>query len=187
MQKSKKITLFEKLTDVNRFILIAFIFIFSFGLNGSTPPPVASTGTVLNEIRIVRQVAIPMRDGTVLYADIYRPVKPGKYPVIVTRTPYGLQRDNVHHERMTKFAQNGYIGIVQDVRGRYESDGKWEPFRDEANDGHDTIEWIAEQDFSNGKIAMQGGSYLGHNQWAAASQSPPSLDAIFPSVASTNL
>ncbi|EON79447.1 peptidase S15 [Lunatimonas lonarensis] len=128
-----------------------------------------------------------MRDGTILYADLYMPKNPGKYPVIVTRTPYGLQRENVHHERMTKFAQRGYVGIVQDVRGRYESDGKWEPFRDEANDGYDTIEWIAKQEFSNGKIAMQGGSYLGHNQWAAATQSPPSLDAIFPSVASTNI
>lgn len=185
MQKSKKIHLSQQLTDINRFLLIIFFFVVSFGLNGSTPTPV--TDDIHNEIRIVRQVAIPMRDGTILYADIYRPAKPGKYAVIVTRTPYGLQRDNVHHERMTKFAQNGYIGIVQDVRGRYESDGKWDPFRDEANDGHDTIEWIAKQDFSNGKIATQGGSYLGHNQWAAASQSPPSLDAIFPSVASTNL
>ncbi len=187
MQKTNMITFSGKFPDIKIFIFISFIFIFSFGLYGSMPPTITEQGTVLNEIRIVRQVAIPMRDGTILYADIYRPAKEGKYPVIVTRTPYGLQRDNVHHERLTKFAQNGYIGIVQDVRGRYESDGKWEPFRDEANDGYDTIEWIAKQDFSNGKIATQGGSYLGHNQWAAASQSPPSLDAIFPSVASTNL
>ncbi|MCC5939215.1 MAG: CocE/NonD family hydrolase [Lunatimonas sp.] len=186
MLKSKNINLWGNHANTN-LILIVIFFFYSAGLNGSTPTYVPDPGTVLNEIRITRQVAIPMRDGTILYADIYRPAKPGKYPVIVTRTPYGLQRENVHHERMTKFAQRGYIGIVQDVRGRYESDGKWEPFRDEANDGFDTIEWIAKQDFSNGKIATQGGSYLGHNQWAAATQSPPSLDAIFPSVASTNL
>jgi putative CocE/NonD family hydrolase len=187
MQKSHVNNLWDKGPKINQILVIILLLIVSAGLNGSAPPSLPDSGTVLNEIRIVRQVAIPMRDGTILYADIYRPAKAGKYPVIITRTPYGLQRDNVHHERMTKFAQRGYIGIVQDVRGRYESDGKWEPFRDEANDGFDTIEWIAKQDFSNGKIATQGGSYLGHNQWAAASQSPPSLDAIFPSVASTNL
>lgn len=147
----------------------------------------ADEGPILNEIRIERNKPVPMRDGVILYADVYRPVKPGKYPVILTRTPYGLQREGVHHERMIKFAQRGYVAIVQDVRGRYESDGKWEPFRDEASDGHDTIEWAAEQEFSNGKVAMQGGSYLGHNQWAAASQNPPSLVATFPSVASTNI
>nr|MBI1228695.1 CocE/NonD family hydrolase [Cytophagales bacterium] len=187
MQEKQKASRAGKFANVKSCLVIALFFACSFGLYGSMPATASDPGTVLNEIRLVRQVAVPMRDGTILYADIYRPAKPGKYPVIVTRTPYGLQRDNVHHERMMKFAQRGYIGIVQDVRGRYESDGKWEPFRDEANDGHDTIEWIAKQEFSNGKIAMQGGSYLGHNQWAAASQSPPSLDAIFPSVASTNL
>lgn len=187
MQKPHVFNLRGKGPKIYQNLVIILLFIVSAGLNGSTPPSLPDPGTVLNEVKIVRQVAIPMRDGSILYADIYRPANAGKYPVIVTRTPYGLQRDNVHHERMTKFAQRGYIGIVQDVRGRYESDGKWEPFRDEANDGYDTIEWIAKQDFSNGKIATQGGSYLGHNQWAAASQSPPSLDAIFPSVASTNL
>jgi uncharacterized protein len=187
MQEKHRLPITDKLSFIKSYLLIAFFVTISFGLYGSMPTNLSGSDIVLNEVKIVRQVAIPMRDGTILYADIYRPAKPGKYPVIVTRTPYGLQRDNVHHERMTKFAQRGYIGIVQDVRGRYESDGKWEPFRDEAKDGHDTIEWIAKQEFSNGKIAMQGGSYLGHNQWAAASQSPPSLDAIFPSVASTNL
>lgn len=142
---------------------------------------------VLNEIRIERNKPVTMRDGVILYADVYLPAKPGKYPVILTRTPYGLQREGVHHERMIKFAQRGYVAIVQDVRGRYESEGKWDPFRDEAEDGYDTIEWAASQDFSNGKVATQGGSYLGHNQWAAASQNPPSLVAAFPSVASTNI
>ena len=74
-----------------------------------------------------------------------------------------------------------------DVRGRYESEGKWEPFRDEARDGYDIIEWAAVQPFSNGKVATQGGSYVGHNQWAAASQRPPHLVAAFPSLASTNI
>ncbi|MGV3603996.1 MAG: CocE/NonD family hydrolase [Dyadobacter fermentans] len=142
--------------------------------------------TVLNEVRIERHKAVRMRDGVVLYADVYMPATPGRYPTIVTRTPYGVQRDGVH-QTMIKFAQRGYAVVVQDVRGRYESDGKWEPFRDEAKDGYDTIEWAAAQPFSNGKVATQGGSYLGHNQWQAASLNPPHLVAAFPSLASTNI
>jgi len=140
----------------------------------------------LNDIRIERHKAVTMSDGVVLYADVYLPADPGRYPTIVTRTPYGVQRDGVH-EVMTRFAQNGYAVVVQDVRGRYESEGKWEPFRDEAKDGYETIEWAAVQPFSNGKVATQGGSYVGHNQWAAASLNPPHLIAGFPSLASTNI
>jgi putative CocE/NonD family hydrolase len=140
----------------------------------------------LNDIRIERHKAVPMSDGVILYADVYLPAAPGRYPTLVTRTPYGVQRDGVH-EMMVRFAQHGYAVVVQDVRGRYESEGKWEPFRDEARDGYETIEWAAAQPFSNGKVATQGGSYVGHNQWAAASQAPPHLVAAFPSLASTNI
>jgi uncharacterized protein len=140
----------------------------------------------LNEIRIERHKAVTMSDGVILYADVYLPAAQGRYPTLVTRTPYGVQRDGVH-EMMVKFAQHGYAVVVQDVRGRYESEGEWEPFRDEARDGYETIEWAAAQPFSNGKVATQGGSYVGHNQWAAASQRPPHLVAAFPSLASTNI
>jgi uncharacterized protein len=138
------------------------------------------------EVRIERHKAIPMRDGVVIYGDVYRPAAEGKYPTLIVRTPYGVQRDGVH-ETMTKFAQRGYAVVMTDNRGRYESGGDWDPFRFEAKDGYDEIEWAAKQDFSNGKIGLQGGSYLGHVQWAAASQAPPSLVAIFPSLASTNI
>lgn len=127
-----------------------------------------------------------MRDGVKLYADIYLPEAPGKYPVIVTRTPYGTQRDGVSDE-MIPFAQNGFAVVMQDVRGRYESEGKWEPFRNEGRDGYDTIEWAAKQPWSNGKVGSQGGSYLGHVQWAAMSQNPPSLVTAIPRVASTSI
>lgn len=140
----------------------------------------------LNEIRIERYQAVKMRDGVTLYADLYRPAAPGRYPVLVVRTPYGTQRDAVHPV-MTRFAQNGYAVLMQDTRGRYESEGRWDPFRHEAEDGKDTVEWAAKQPWSNGKVAMQGGSYLGHVQWAAASQQPSGLVAIFPGVASTNI
>lgn len=139
-----------------------------------------------HEIKILRYQEVPMRDGVTLYADVYLPSEPGEYPTIVSRTPYGVQRAG-SHERFIKFAQNGYAVVFQDVRGRFESEGEWVPFRDEAEDGYDTIEWAASQPWSNGKVATQGGSYLGHNQWAAASQNPPSLVAAFPAVASTNI
>ena len=77
--------------------------------------------------------------------------------------------------------------LNQDVRGRYESEGKWDPFRFEAEDGYDTIEWAAKQPWSNGKVGLQGGSYLGHVQWRAATQAPPHLVTMFPAVASTNI
>ena len=100
-------------------------------------------------------------------------------PVLIVRTPYGVQRDGVH-QALIKFAQHGYAVYVQDVRGRYESEGKWDPFRNEANDGYDTIEWAAKQPWSNGQVGLEGGSYLGHVQWRAATQSPPSLVTMFP-------
>jgi uncharacterized protein len=138
------------------------------------------------KIRIERHLATPMRDGVKLYGDLYRPARDGKFPVLVIRTPYGVQRDGVH-QSMIKFAQHGYATFVQDVRGRYESEGQWDPFRNEANDGYDTVEWAAKQPWSNGKVGLEGGSYLGHVQWRAATQSPPSLVTMFPAVASTNI
>lgn len=147
-----------------------------------------STGSqALSElIRIEGRVPIAMRDGEKLYADIYRPQREGKFPVLVVRTPYGVQRDGMHETKI-RFAQNGYVVVVQDTRGRYESDGKWEPFRDEAQDGYDTIQWAARQPWSNGKVGMNGGSYLGHVQWRAASMAPPNLVTVFPAVASTSI
>jgi uncharacterized protein len=162
-------------------LLLVFVLFSSF-----SSTDISDNGSKLNDIRIERHKAVPMSDGVVLYADVYLPAAPGKYPTLVTRTPYGVQRDGVH-EMMVKFAQHGYAVVVQDVRGRYESEGKWEPFRDEAKDGYTTIEWAAVQPFSNGKVATQGGSYVGHNQWAAASLNPPHLVAAFPALASTNI
>lgn len=137
-------------------------------------------------IRIDGHVPVPMRDGVKLYADVYRPRREGRFPTIVTRTPYGVQRDGIH-EPLIKFAQRGYVVVVQDVRGRFESEGAWDPFRNEAKDGYDTIEWAARQPWSNGKVGMHGGSYLAHVQWQAATMAPPHLTAIFPVLASTSI
>jgi putative CocE/NonD family hydrolase len=139
-------------------------------------------------LRIMRHQPIPMRDGIRLFGDIYLPEKPGRYPTIVVRTCYGVQRENINlHQDMFTFARHGYAVVMVDTRGRYESEGKWTPFRDEGKDGYDVIEWAARQHFSNGKVGTQGGSYLGHNQWRAMSERPPHLKAAFPLVASTNI
>ncbi|MBI2689209.1 MAG: CocE/NonD family hydrolase [Acidobacteria bacterium] len=142
--------------------------------------------TAQEKVRVDSHVAVKMRDGVNLYADIYRPAREGKFPVMVTRTPYGTQRDGVH-AALFHFAERGYVVVNQDVRGRFESDGKWTPFTDEGKDGYDTIEWAAKQPWSNGRVGSFGGSYLGNNQWLAGAGTPPSLLAMFPAVASTSI
>ncbi len=143
---------------------------------------------VFEPILIDHHRPVRMRDGVTLYADVYRPARTDRFPTIVVRTPYGVQRENVGvHDNLVYLARTGYAVVNMDCRGRYESEGQWDPFRAEALDGYDTIEWAAKQPWSNGKVATQGGSYLGHVQWAAGTQQPPSLVAMFPAVASTNL
>ncbi|MEO7652153.1 MAG: CocE/NonD family hydrolase, partial [Bryobacteraceae bacterium] len=136
--------------------------------------------------RVEGHVAVPMRDGVKLYADVYRPRRQGRYPTLITRTPYGVQRDGMH-AAVIAFAQRGYAVVVQDTRGRFESEGAWDPFRNEAADGYDTVEWAAAQPWSSGKVGMHGGSYLGHVQWQAATMAPPHLTTFFPVLASTSI
>ncbi|MDA1314497.1 MAG: CocE/NonD family hydrolase [Acidobacteria bacterium] len=140
-----------------------------------------------NDITMENRVAVPMRDGVILYADIFRPVGEGKYPVLVSRTPYSTERAPSSYTAGVYFARRGYVFVYQDIRGRHESEGRWEPFRDDIDDGYDTIEWAAKQSWSNGKVGMEGGSYLGHVQWRAAMAAPPHLVTMFPQVASTSL
>ncbi len=135
-----------------------------------------------NDIRLDNRVPVSMRDGTILYADVYRPLAEGRYPVLVARTPYSAEA----RPEPKFFSRRGYVFVIQDVRGRYESEGRWDPFRHEARDGYDTIEWAARQPWSNGKVGMLGKSYLGLVQWQAAKEAPPHLVTIFPDVASTS-
>ena len=152
-------------------------------------PPVkfAPPRPVANEIMLENHVPIRVRDGVTLYADVYRPAKEGKYPVLVSRTPYSTERPPNAYANAVFFSRRGYVYVYQDVRGRHESDGKWEPFRNDIQDGYDTVEWAAQQPWSNGKVGMEGGSYLGHVQWRAAMALPPHLITIFPAVASTSI
>lgn len=146
-----------------------------------------------NEVFIENHVPIKMRDGVTLYADIYRPVGDGRYPVIVGRTPYDVERLSTPMYEYPDayvvpllFARRGFVFVLQDVRGRYESEGQWQPFRNDIRGGYDTIEWAARQSWSNGKVGMHGMSYEGTVQWRAAMSAPPHLVTIVPSVASTS-
>jgi len=126
-------------------------------------------------------VRVPMRDGVTLSADVYRPAGSARVPAILVRTPYDNgTAPNVASGKL--WAGRGYALVVQDVRGRGESDGTFYPLATEADDGYDTIEWIARQPWSDGKVGMMGGSYLGWVQMYAAIAKPPALKALIPIV-----
>jgi len=137
------------------------------------------------EFTVEYSVATKMRDGVTLRADIYRPKTDEKLPILLTRTPYDKSRTWVT-PFAHKAAARGYIVIVQDVRGRYESEGEWYPFKHESEDGYDTIEWAGTLPYSNGKVGMFGGSYVGATQMLAALAKPPHLTAICPTVTASN-
>lgn len=129
-----------------------------------------------------RDVAVRMRDGVVLRADVWRPVGDGRVPVLVYRTPYDRHRSQDEGSTALRAAARGYAVVVQDVRGRYGSDGDFEPYRNEGRDGYDTIEWAAVQPWSDGSVGTFGLSYPGAVQWLAAVDSPPHLKAMVPAM-----
>jgi putative CocE/NonD family hydrolase len=137
----------------------------------------------VNSIRIDRDVPMKMRDGVTLRADIYRPDDNEKHPAIVVRTPY-----NKTMSRASDFlspihaAFAGYAFVIQDLRGRFASDGVWQTGGSEGPDGYDTIENVAAEKWCDGNVGMSGGSYLGRNQWQAALEHPPHLKAIAPDI-----
>lgn len=135
------------------------------------------------DIRIEFDVAATMRDGTVLRANILRPAEGGPYPVALIRTPYGkdLAMASLIVDPL-RLARAGYMVAIQDVRGRFRSEGEWSPLVHEAQDGYDTVEWAATLAGSSGAVGMCGGSYMGFTQWAAAMEAPPHLKAIAPAV-----
>ena len=139
----------------------------------------------VNAVLVERAVPVPMRDGVVLFADIYRPAVPGRFPVLLERTPYDKDKDN-EIDLGGKAAERGYIVIVQDVRGRYSSGGEWYPFRHESQDGFDTVEWAAGLPYSDGRVGMFGSSYVGATQMLAAIAHPPHLAGICPMFTPSN-
>ncbi|MCZ6874677.1 MAG: CocE/NonD family hydrolase [bacterium] len=137
---------------------------------------------------IDRDVAVEMRDGTVLRADIYRPDSAEALPVLVQRTPYdkGAPRISSLLLNPLRAASAGYAVMVQDVRGRFASDGEFYTFRHEPDDGYDTIDWAAGQPWSTGKVGMFGLSYVGATQWLSAIKTPPALGAMVPVVTASD-
>lgn len=140
-----------------------------------------------NRVRLAveRNVPVPMRDGIILYADIYRPAGEGSYPVLLQRTPYNKSDPLVTSSEgdALRFAEAGYAVVIQDVRGRYASQGEFYVLENESHDGYDTVGWCAAQPWSSGKVGMFGASYAGATQWLAAITQPPHLVTIIPAMA----
>ena len=160
--------------------LLAFAFILlPNSVLGQAPAAAQAPGAIAVE----KNVAMKTRDGVTLRADIYHPAAEGKYPVLLTRTPYN--KDSMSPIGF-KGAGRGFIVVVQDVRGRYNSEGEWYTFKNEINDGYDTVEWAAALPNSNGKVGMFSGSYVGATQMLAAIAHPPHLAGICPIVTASN-
>src|ERR1700736_74658 len=167
----------------------ASLSVFAIGMVSLGEPQAlgAQAGPPPNSIDIVIQYDVGMktRDGITLYADIYRPKSPDKFPVILMRTPYD-KSVSWAVSSVFQIVPRGYAVIIQDVRGRYKSEGEWYPFKHEESDGFDTVEWAAALPYSDGKVGMMGGSYVGATQMLAAIAQPPHLAAIAPNVTASN-
>ena len=144
----------------------------------------APSFALAGEARPIAQKNVPvkMRDGVVLRADVLLPAAGGKFPVLIYRTPYGKERAPKEWTTFGKAVARGYAVVIQDVRGRYASDGEFDPYKNEGRDGYDTIEWAATQPWSNGNVGTFGLSYPGAVQWLAAIESPPHLKAMVPAM-----
>ena len=125
-------------------------------------------------------VKVPMRDGVVLTANVWRPQAERRYPAILVRTPYGKMEEKWDEAR--RYVRAGYVVVVQDCRGRGKSSGVWDPFRYDAQDGFDTQEWVGKQSWCNGELGTSGGSYGGWTQWASAANASKHLKAMVPNV-----
>ncbi|RJP23287.1 MAG: CocE/NonD family hydrolase [Candidatus Abyssobacteria bacterium SURF_5] len=137
-----------------------------------------------DRIEVEKNVPIPMRDGVRLSANIYRPKGPkaeSKFPVILTRLPYGKDEYYCWMPAIGKFwAKKGYVFVAQDVRGKFCSEGEFDPLINEADDGYDTLDWIAAQPWCDGNIGMEGESYYGYTTWAGAVTGHPNLKCVSP-------
>jgi len=166
--------------------LIAFLLSSLTSLSFRATHVNASTNTeALDEVMVQRDISIPMRDGVGLIADVYRPSRDGKlvdgqFPVILIRTCYNKDtRMGIYQFDPEFFAKHDFIVVIEDTRGRYKSPGHFYHGIYETKDGYDTVEWIAKQPWSNGKVGMTGLSYLAAVQQAAAASGAPHLTSMF--------
>jgi putative CocE/NonD family hydrolase len=144
----------------------------------------------MTSVIVERDAWIPMRDGVGMQADIWRPADDGRYPVLLQRTPYNRADSfavivNAGIEPLRAVAE-GFVVAISDTRGRFGSAGRFDPFRTEADDGYDTVQWLAEQTYSNGRIGMYGASYYAATQLLAATARPPALKALAPQVTASD-
>ena len=144
-----------------------------------------ATAPTLHRVRMNMGVNVPMRDEVNLSTDIYLPDIDSSVPAILIRTPYN-NNDEAQVRDAMFFASRGYAVVVQDVRGRWDSEGEWYPFRFEAEDGYDAHEWIGAQPWCDGNIGTAGGSYLAMTQWQAAPLRSKYLKAMVPRVGYSN-
>jgi putative CocE/NonD family hydrolase len=149
---------------------------------------VAGTAAVsrpIHRVRMMYDLKVPMRDGVKLSTDVYLPDVREPVPAILIRTPYNNNAEGVVESCMY-FASRGYAVVSQDTRGRWDSDGEWYPFINEANDGFDTQEWVGAQPWCSGKVGTAGGSYVAMVQWQAAPLRSRYLKAMVPQVGYSN-
>ena len=139
--------------------------------------PAESGGAIVQ-----KNIPVKMRDGVILRADVMLPSAHGRFPVLVYRTPYGKDRASSMWTTFSKAVRRGYAVVVEDVRGRYASEGNFTPYQNEGRDGYDTIEWAAAQPWSNLSMGTFGLSYPGAVQWLAAVEDPPHLKAMVPAM-----
>lgn len=149
---------------------------------------VSASANNISTAYVETNVAVPMRDGVVLRADVRRPAREGRYPVLVFRTPYSKDEGDADNERTFRAAvARGYAVVIEDVRGRFASEGAFVPYQNEGRDGYDTIEWAARQPWSDGRIGTFGLSYPGQVQWFAAVENPPHLKAMAPAMCASSM
>ncbi len=164
----------------NRLIITEITFflalLFSLPSFCQTKPLSETEYNVIEEL----DVKVPMRDGVLLSTNIYRPEAPGRFPVLLMRSPYG---NGGKGNKLAAYAvSRGYVVVLQDTRGRYESEGVFDAMQPEAEDGYDTQQWIGAQIWCNGKIGTFGGSYVGFTQWMPAPLQSQYLVTMFPVV-----
>ena len=161
----------------------------SSGGSSSMPIEIGHSGL---SVTVEENVPADMRDGTILRSDVYRPSRPGNYPVLLCRTPYDKSAAG-YVETAQELGSRGYIVVVQDLRGRYESDGEWPwHYEDKATisdgqDGYDTVEWAVGLPGSDGQVGTWGHSYPAWCIWSLAATQPPHLTAVFASGMSSRL
>ena len=147
----------------------------------AAPPEAGAYSAADHKVAEFRDQMVSMRDGVRLAVDIFRPEGEGRFPVVLNSTPYNKDGGA---GRARWLAARGYVAVNADVRGRFKSEGAWDPFnRQHKSDGYDLVEWLGSQPWSTGKVGTWGLSYMGWTQWWTASQAPPSLVAIVPEVA----